>query len=48
MVRGEQIGGIQLDTKMTFNIKKAEYSKTKGKKVNNDEFLSALLDCWEI
>lgn len=47
MVRGEQIGGINLDTKMDFNIKKAEHAKNLGKTVSNNTFLVTLLESWK-
>jgi hypothetical protein len=46
MVRGEQIGGIDLQTKLSFNVEKAAYAKKQNKSISNDDFLKALLDRW--
>ncbi len=47
MVRGEQIGGIELPLKLEFNTKKAVYAEKRQMSVSNNDFLKALLDTWE-
>lgn len=47
MVRGEQIGGIELPVKLEFNTKKAVYAEKQQMNITNNDFLKELLQSWE-